>query len=168
MSAKLKPALMIAPMACALVLSACGSEPSSTGAASKGGKPAPTDAEKAAMLASLPAPYNAGDLENGRRVFARCRSCHTITPNGPNMTGPNLYNVFGSEVGTKEKYRYSKALLEADFKWDAQRLDEWLLRPRDYLPGNKMSFVGIAAEQDRRDVIAFLKVETGYEAKPSE
>ena len=59
-------------------------------------------------------------------------------------------------------------LLEADFKWDAQRLDEWLLRPRDYLPGNKMSFVGIAAEQDRRDVIAFLKVETGYEAKPAE
>ncbi|MEG1452170.1 c-type cytochrome, partial [Brevundimonas sp.] len=116
-----------------------------------------------------PAPYNAGDLENGRRVFARCRSCHTITEGGPNMTGPNLYGLFGSTVGTHEKYRYSNALKDADFVWDAQKLDEWLLRPRDFLPGNKMSFVGIASEQDRKDVIAFLKVETGYapEAAPA-
>ena len=37
-------------------------------------RPAPTAAEKAALLASLPAPWNAADLENGRRAFARCRS----------------------------------------------------------------------------------------------
>jgi cytochrome c len=37
-------------------------------------RPVPTAAEKVAMLASLPAPYNAADLDNGRRVFARCRS----------------------------------------------------------------------------------------------
>ena len=151
----------------ALMLAACGSGGSDDAPAQKAAQPAEapqlTDEQKLALLATLPAPYNEGDLENGRRVFARCRSCHTITPNGPNMTGPNLYNVFGSEVGTKDKFRYSNALLEADFKWDAEKLDEWLLRPRDYLPGNKMSFVGIAAEQDRRDVIAFLKVETGYE-----
>ena len=153
----------------ALMLAACGSGASDGEAANKTPPPQQlSDEQKIALLATLPAPYNEADLENGRRVFARCRSCHTITPNGPNMTGPNLYNVFGSEVGTKEKYRYSKALLEADFKWDAEKLDQWLLRPRDFLPGNKMSFVGIAAEQDRRDVIAFLKVETGYEAKPAE
>ncbi|WP_461344555.1 c-type cytochrome [Brevundimonas sp. GN22] len=165
MSAKLKPAPMIATLssviACALALSACGSEPAA-GPAPKSGQPAPTHAEKALLLASLPAPYNAGDLENGRRVFARCRSCHTITDGGPNMTGPNLYGVFGSEVGTHEKFRYSEALKSADFVWDADKLNQWLERPGDFLPGNKMSFVGIAAEQDRRDVIAFLKVETGY------
>jgi cytochrome c len=33
--------------------------------------PAPTPAEKAALLAALPAAYNAADLENGRRAFAR-------------------------------------------------------------------------------------------------
>ena len=148
---------------CALLLTACGSGGETTDDAPKPAKRAePTQEQKLDLLASLPAPYNTGDLENGRRVFARCRSCHTITEGGPNMTGPNLYGLFGSTVGTHEKYRYSNALKDADFVWDAQKLDEWLLRPRDFLPGNKMSFVGIASEQDRKDVIAFLKVETGY------
>lgn len=148
---------------CALLLAACGSGGETTDDAPKPAKRAePTQEQKLALLASLPAPYNTGDLENGRRVFARCRSCHTITEGGPNMTGPNLYGLFGSTVGTHEKYRYSNALKDADFVWDAEKLDEWLLRPRDFLPGNKMSFVGIASEQDRKDVIAFLKVETGY------
>ena len=162
MSPKLKSAVLIAPVLCALALSACGSEPSSSEVAPKSAKNQPSEAEKLALLASLPAPYNAGDLENGRRVFARCRSCHTITEGGPNMTGPNLYGVFGRQVGTHEKYRYSEAVKTAGFVWDAEKLDHWLERPRDFLPGNKMSFVGIAAEQDRRDVIAYLKVETGY------
>jgi len=150
---------------CALMLAACGSSENAAPSNSGNSAPAPTDEEKLALLASLPSPYDVADLENGRRVFARCRSCHTITPNGPNMTGPNLHGVFGSEVGTKAKYRYSNALKDADFVWDAEKLDHWLLRPRDFLPGNKMSFVGIAGEQDRRDVIAYLKVETGYAPK---
>jgi cytochrome c len=66
-------------------------------------KPAPTAAEKTAMLAALPAPYNAADLDNGRRVFARCRSCHTITEGGPDMIGPNLHGVFGRQAGTHGK-----------------------------------------------------------------
>ncbi len=127
--------------------------------------PAPkvlTDADKAAMLAALPAPYNAGDLVNGRRAFARCRSCHTITPGGPNTTGPNLFGVFGRVAGTHEGYNYSEALKTAGFTWDADKLDQWLSGPRQFLPGNKMSFAGVPDETDRRDLIAFLKVETGY------
>jgi cytochrome c len=114
------------------------------------------------MLAALPAPYNEGDLENGRRAFARCRSCHTITPGGPNMTGPNLYGVFGSKAGAREKYSYSHAMRTADVTWDAKTLDHWLQNPRTFLPGNKMSFAGLPDATDRRDVIAFLKVETGF------
>ena len=158
----IRPALL----ACALVLSACGDDSGSEKAASTPTQAAPTAAEKAALLAALPAPYNAADLENGRRVFARCRSCHTITEGGPNMTGPNLHGVFGREAGTAAKYNYSTAVREADFVWDAARLDDWLENPRTFLKGTKMSFAGIPNETDRRDVIAFLKVETGY-APPS-
>ena len=161
----LNPQTRMVPLmaGCALLLAACGSGGEVADSAPSAAKrPEPTQEQKLALLAALPAPYNSGDLENGRRVFARCRSCHTITEGGPNMTGPNLYGLFGSTVGTHEKYRYSNALKDADFVWDAEKLDEWLLRPRDFLPGNKMSFVGIASEQDRKDVIAFLKVETGY------
>ena len=144
-----------------LGLAACGQE-GDDAAPSTPARPAPTPAQKAALLAALPAPYNAADLDNGRRVFARCRSCHTITEGGPNMTGPNLYGVFGRQVGAHPDYNYSTAAKQADFVWDGPRLDDWLENPRTFLKGTKMSFAGIPDAQDRRDVIAFLKVETGY------
>lgn len=152
-----------------LGLAACGQGAETTGdAAPDAARPEtpkpqlPTEAEKVAMLASLPAPYNEGDLDNGRRAFARCRSCHTITPGGPNMTGPNLYGVFGSTAGARDKYSYSHAMRTAGFTWDAETLDHWLQNPRTFLPGNKMSFAGLPDATDRRDIIAFLKVETGF------
>ncbi|MDQ3124679.1 MAG: cytochrome c family protein [Pseudomonadota bacterium] len=147
----------------ALALTGCGQGPAEkTGAPAAPATPAPTAAEKAALLAALPAPYNAADLENGRRAFARCRSCHTITDGGSNMTGPNLYGVFGRQAGVHPGFNYSTAMKEADFVWDVLRLDDWLENPRTFLKGTKMSFAGIPDPTDRRDVIAFLKVETGY------
>ena len=146
----------------AALLASC-SEGSAPAPAAKGpSRPAPTEAEKAAILASLPAPYNAADLENGRRAFARCRSCHTINEGGSNMTGPNLWGVFGRTAGTHPGYNYSASVKAAGFVWDADKLDHWLQNPRGFLPGNKMTFPGLPDATDRRDVIAFLKVETGY------
>ena len=148
----------------ALALTACGQEqgPARTVAPAAPAQPAPTAAEKAALLAAMPAPYNAADLDNGRRAFARCRSCHTVAEGGSNMTGPNLYGVFGRQAGAHPGFNYSAAMLEAGFIWDGARLDDWLESPRTFLKGNKMSFAGIPDATDRRDVIAFLKVETGY------
>jgi len=146
----------------AAALTGCGPGGGGSDAPAAPAKPAPTAAEKAALLASLPAPYNQADLENGRRVFARCRSCHTVTEGGPNMTGPNLYGVFGRPAGSQPKFNYSAAVKEAGFVWDAEHLDHWLENPRTFLRGTKMSFAGLPDATDRRDVIAWLKVETGY------
>jgi len=52
-------------------------------------------------------------------------------------------------------------LRQADFQWTPEALDQWLANPRGYLPGNAMSFVGLARESDRRDLIAYLAAETG-------
>lgn len=119
-----------------------------------------SDADKQKILASLPAPYNAADLKNGEMKFALCRSCHTITPGGANMTGPNLYGVFGRKAASVESYNYSDVLKTSEIVWDAQHLDQWLANPRTYLPGNKMSFAGLKDAKDRADLIAFLMVET--------
>lgn len=150
----------------ALALTGCGQGQDAIAPAAPA-PPAPTTAQKAALLAALPAPYNQADLDNGRRAFARCRSCHTITDGGPNMTGPNLYGVFGRQAGIHPGFNYSSAVKEAGFAWDAERLDHWLENPRTFLKGTKMSFAGIPDATDRRDVIAFLKVETGYASPPA-
>lgn len=145
-----------------LALASCGQREGDADAPAAPARPALTEAEKAALLAAMPAPWDQADLDNGRRVFARCRSCHTITEGGPNMTGPNLYGVFGRQIGALPKYNYSNAAKQADFVWNGERLDDWLENPRTFLRGTKMSFAGIPGADDRRDVIAFLKVETGY------
>lgn len=154
-----------------LALAACGQggeETSGPTEASKAPAAAPSDAEKQALLAALPAPYNTGDLENGRRQFGLCRSCHTIAEGGPNLTGPNLYGVFGRTAASVEGYRYSDALQSAGFVWDAERLDAWLANPRTYLPGNRMTFAGLADPQKRLDLIAYLKVESGFATATAE
>lgn len=155
----------------AALAAACGptsSEPASAPASGPAPAAAPqlTDAEKAAILASLPAPYNTGDLAKGKQAFALCQSCHTIAEGGPDRTGPNLHGVFGRTAGTHGDFKYSDALKNAGFKWDAEKLDAWLANPKTFLPGNRMTFVGLKDEQKRRDLIAYLKVETGF--KPGE
>lgn len=154
--------------ACAL-LAACGKsgeaeKTAETPAAETAAPPEPTAEEKKALLASLPAPYNTGDLDNGKAKFAMCRSCHTIVQGGANLTGPNLYGVFGRKAGSVADYKYSEAVKNAGFTWDAEHLDKWLAEPRTFLPGTKMTFAGLKAEKDRVDLIAYLKVETGYKA----
>jgi cytochrome c len=124
--------------------------------------PAPSDAEAQALLASLPAPYNAADLANGKKQFARCRSCHTLGEGQADLTGPNLYGVFGRKAGGKPGYKYSEAVANAGFVWEAKHLDDWLADPRGYLPGTRMSFAGLKDEKDRQDLIAYLKTQTGY------
>lgn len=157
-----------------LLLTGCGKKEEAATPAAKPTSGAPTisndarlaqpDADDTArLLAALPAPYNTADLLNGQRQSALCRSCHTLTEGGPNLTGPNLHGVFGSKAGTKEGYTYSAAIKAAGFTWDAAKLDQWLADPKGFMPGTKMTFLGIKAPQDRIDLIAFLKVQTGYE-----
>ena len=117
----------------------------------------PTPAEQA-LLAGLPPAYRQADLENGRLHFNLCKACHTVAQGGPDMTGPNLYGVFGRKVASKAGYSYSTALSAKSWTWDVAHLDPWLKSPRGYVLGTKMSFYGIPDDEDRRDLIAYLKV----------
>jgi cytochrome c len=149
-------------------LAGCGKSDQGSGSGTQAGAPAapaaePSDADRQKLLASLPAPYNQGDLANGKKQFGLCRSCHTIAQGAPNMTGPNLYGVFGRKAGAVEGFNYSQAVKTAGFTWDAEHLDQWLARPATYMPGTRMSFAGLKDPAARRDLIAYLKVETGYQ-----
>ena len=151
-------------VAAAGLLTACNKSSSEAPAAADA-TPAATaaapDPATVAALAALPAPYNTADIANGQRKFVLCRSCHTLAEGGSNMTGPNLYGLIGRTAGTAPKFTYSQPVMTAGFAWDADHLDKWLTDPRAYLPGNRMSFVGMKDPEDRADLIAYLMVETG-------
>ncbi|MBT7449800.1 MAG: cytochrome c family protein [Rhodospirillaceae bacterium] len=102
-------------------------------------------------------------MKRGKRVFVLCRSCHTLEEDGRNKVGPNLNGMFGSNAGSKEGFRYSDVVKESGIVWSAETLEEWLVKPKDFLPGNKMAFAGVRKESDRKALITYLQAETSVE-----
>jgi len=159
------PALQLL-FAGALLLAACGQK--TTSASDQAATPtepasAPaiaTPEQAKALVATLPAPYNAGDPEAGKAKFTPCAACHTLTQGGPNMTGPNLYGLFGRKRASQPGFDYSDPFKAVAGTWDAAALDTWIAGPQAAVPGTRMSFPGIKDPKDRADVIAYLKVAT--------
>ncbi len=119
-----------------------------------------TDAQKKALLASLPAAYQGADIDNGEAKFAICKSCHTTAQGAGPMTGPNLWAVFGRKAGTSPGFAYSAGLVALGVTWDAGTIDKWITNPRAMVPDTKMTFLGMADPKDRRDLVAYLKTVT--------
>ena len=97
-----------------------------------------------------------GDAAKGEKVFVRCKACHVVDQE-QNRVGPHLVGLFGREAGAVEGFNYSDALKNADIVWDEATLDAYLADPRGYIAGNKMAFPGLKKEDERADVIAYLK-----------
>ncbi len=143
------------------LVSACGeAEPGTQAPTTSDGAPSATDVMGPATTSvSLPPPYNAADLENGRRRFALCRSCHTLPAGAADGVGPNLHGIVG-RAAVSGGFAYSDALKASGLTWTPETLDQWIESPRDLVPNNKMTFVGLKDAEDRRDLIAYLMVET--------
>ena len=47
-----------------------------------------------------------------------------------------------------------------DIKWSEGTLFEYLLNPKAFIPGTKMIFAGLKKENERADLIAYLKEAT--------
>lgn len=97
-----------------------------------------------------------GDAEAGKKVFNKCKVCHTLEA-GVNKVGPSLAGVIGRPAGTAEGFAYSDAMKNSGITWDAEKLDQYLADPKAFVPGNKMAFVGLKKEDERENVIAYLQ-----------
>lgn len=111
-----------------------------------------------APAVDLPALLAAADVARGEKQFKRrCRACHTNTKDGPNKTGPNLWNIVGREQGAKPGFRYSTGVKALGGHWGFAELNRFLTRPADYVPDTRMAFPGLKKAGDRADLIAYLR-----------
>lgn len=95
------------------------------------------------------------DVGAGEKIFGKCASCHKV--DGGNGVGPHLDGVVDRAKASIEGFGYSEALLAmAGDAWTPENLNGFLLSPKAYAPGTKMSFAGLPKEQDRANVIAWL------------
>lgn len=106
-------------------------------------------------------PVAAADLAHGALLYKECAGCHA-----PQRTlmGPPHCGVVGRKAASIEGYTYSDTLRAASFAWDDKHLHEFLTFPIMYMPGTKMGFAGMFDENDRNDLIAFLKSERAPES----
>lgn len=103
-----------------------------------------------------------GNAENGETVFKKCKICHQVGPDAKPMVGPILNGIVGRKTATSETFidKYSPAMKEAGAKgqvWTEETIAKYLADPKGFIPQNKMAFVGLPKEEERADVIAYLK-----------
>jgi cytochrome c len=114
-----------------------------------------------------------GDAAKGEQIFKQCMTCHRIGPDAKNLVGPVLTGVIGRQSGTYAAFNYSdlnKHAGEAGLVWTDDLIFEYLPDPNAFLKKfltdkgkadqatgtTKMTFK-LAGEQQRKDVIAYVK-----------
>ena len=109
-----------------------------------------------ALATGLSAAAVAADVKRGEKVYRKCKACHFVDRE-KNKVGPHLVGIIGRKAGSVEGFRYSKAMKASGIVWDEETIDEFLAKPKQYIPGNKMIFPALKKEKDRRDLIAYIK-----------
>ena len=100
------------------------------------------------------------NVVDGEKVFKKCTACHSISKDGANKIGPALWGVLGRQAGSFSGYKYSKAMAAYEKSWSFEEMDGFLLKPKDWIKGTKMSFAGLKNEKDRAALIIYLNQNT--------
>jgi cytochrome c len=100
----------------------------------------------------------AGDASRGATLYEdKCGACHSLDAN---RVGPAHRGVYGRKAGAAPGFAYSQGLKASRVVWKEATLDKWLTNPQAFIGGARMAF-RLSDPQQRADVIAFLKRESG-------
>lgn len=114
---------------------------------------------------SRPAP----DVSHGATIYKNCLACHDLGSNAGLRVGPDLTGIVGRPAAFLEGYSYSEAMHKAGKEglvWSRNLLDQYLAAPTQFVPGNKMAYVGLKDSDERRNLIAYLATFAAPEFDP--
>lgn len=100
------------------------------------------------------------DVELGKKAFNQCAICHTINKGEINKIGPNLWGIVNSPTAKHAGFAYSEAMKKRSSEgkiWDLESLYRYIYAPRKYIEGTKMAFSGIKNDQERANLIMYLR-----------
>jgi len=116
-------------------------------------------------LPAVPAAFNpaevaeasaGADAQAGATIFKKCQACHSGDQGGPNKVGPNLWGIVGRPKASHEGFNYSDAMKAKGGAWTLPDLAAFIHSPKEFVPGTKMIFPGIADSADLSDLLAYL------------
>jgi len=125
-------------------------------------RPSEGQAENAVAVTAMAVSTSTANIETpdpvaGKKVFKKCKACHTVEKGGKTKTGPNLWSILNSPVAANDKYKYSTAMKkQAGKTWDIDFFDEYLTKPKKAVKGTKMAFAGLKKPDTRQNLIAYL------------
>lgn len=98
--------------------------------------------------------------DDGAGVARKCAACHSFEQSGANKVGPALFGIVGASIGAVEGFGYSDILGQLGGEggtWTYENLNTFLTSPKEFAPGTKMSFAGLRKEDDRADLLAYMR-----------
>lgn len=121
--------------------------------------PAETAAAPAqAELSPIGPKLAAANVEHGKALFQQqCFTCHTIDKGGANKVGPNQWDLLGRKKASEPGFSYSSAMQKMEGAWTYEDVNHMIFKPQAFVKGTKMAFAGMPKEQDRADLIAYLR-----------
>lgn len=103
-----------------------------------------------------------GDAARGAMLFkSHCSACHQIGPDATNRVGPVLNGIFGRRAGSAADFAYSKSMARvgADgLTWTLETLDAYVKNPKALVSGTRMTYRGMADDDDRHALLAYVRL----------
>jgi len=97
------------------------------------------------------------DVNTGKNIAKDCQKCHQMDKTDIENKGLPLWNVVGRKKAANANFEYSLTLSSAGGIWNYNDLNQFLAKPEGYMPGTKMRAKGIADNQKRAALLAYLR-----------
>lgn len=135
----------------------------------EGGEVASGGSAKAALPESIMHLIASADIAQGEKLSKACAACHSFDNGGADKIGPNLWDVFGGKKAHRSGFAYSATLAGMEGSWGYKELNYFLWKPKAYVEGTKMNYIGLKKPEDRAAMIAWLRTLSGSpKALPSD